>query len=154
MVQQSFYYPIFFKHQFSRSRVINVHRQRDGRKERFNGCRSEMWTREHYGVFLCGSMSVHLLKFWTSTVIFYEHYAFRDNPTVVMRIFPPQVVTKIWRKCVLVKYSGNSNTKAEEIVQILCFWILSIVLSLSKNTVLFIFQNTSFRRLDSVSFFR
>jgi hypothetical protein len=36
----------------------------------------------------------------------------------------------------------------------LCFWTLSIVLSLSKNTVLFIFQNTTFRRLDSVSVLR
>jgi hypothetical protein len=40
------------------------------------------------------------------------------------------------------------------LVHILCFWKLSIVLSLSKNTVLFIFQNTTFRRLDSVSIFR
>jgi hypothetical protein len=31
------------------------------------------------------------------------------------------------------------------------FWTLSIVLFLSKNTVLFIFQNTTFRRLDSGS---
>jgi hypothetical protein len=31
-------------------------------------------------------------------------------------------------------------------VQVLCFWTLSIVLSLPKNTVLFIFQNTTFRR--------
>jgi hypothetical protein len=39
--------------------------------------------------------------------------------------------------------------------QMLCFWILSIVLSLSKNSVLFIFEkNTTFRRLDSVSVFR
>jgi hypothetical protein len=30
-------------------------------------------------------------------------------------------------------------------IQILCFWTLSIVLSLSKNTVLFIFQNTTFQ---------
>jgi hypothetical protein len=35
-------------------------------------------------------------------------------------------------------------------VQILCSWTLSTLLSLSKNTLLFIFQNT-FRRLDSVS---
>jgi hypothetical protein len=40
------------------------------------------------------------------------------------------------------------------LVQILCFWTLSIALSLSKNTVLFIFQNITFRRLDSVSVFR
>jgi hypothetical protein len=32
-------------------------------------------------------------------------------------------------------------SKHEE-AQILCFWTLSIALSLSKNTVLFIFQNT------------
>jgi hypothetical protein len=37
------------------------------------------------------------------------------------------------------------------LVQILCSWTLSIVPSLSKNTVLFIFQNAKFRRLDSVS---
>jgi hypothetical protein len=42
----------------------------------------------------------------------------------------------------------------QDLVKILCFWILSIVLSLSKTTVLFIFQNTAFRRLDSVSVFR
>jgi hypothetical protein len=30
-------------------------------------------------------------------------------------------------------------------VQKLCFWTLSIILSLSANTVLFIFQNTTFR---------
>jgi hypothetical protein len=40
------------------------------------------------------------------------------------------------------------------LIQILCFWALSIVLSLSKNTVLFILQNTTFRRLGSVSVFR
>jgi hypothetical protein len=40
------------------------------------------------------------------------------------------------------------------VIQILCFWTLSIVFSLSKNAVLFIFQNTTFRRLDSVSVFR
>jgi hypothetical protein len=40
------------------------------------------------------------------------------------------------------------------LVKILCFWTLSIVLSLSKSTVLFIFQNTTFRRLYSVSVFR
>jgi hypothetical protein len=34
--------------------------------------------------------------------------------------------------------------------KLLCFWTLSIVLFLSKNTVLFIFQNTTFWRLDSV----
>jgi hypothetical protein len=28
----------------------------------------------------------------------------------------------------------------------ICFWTLSIILSLSKNTILFIFQNTTFRR--------
>jgi hypothetical protein len=37
------------------------------------------------------------------------------------------------------------------IVRILCCWTSSIVLSLSKNIVLFISQNTTFRRLDSVS---
>jgi hypothetical protein len=37
------------------------------------------------------------------------------------------------------------------LVQILCFWTLSIVLSLSNNAVLFISQNITFRRLDSVS---
>jgi predicted membrane protein len=42
----------------------------------------------------------------------------------------------------------------EMCVQILRFWTLSIVLSFSKNTVLFIFQNTTFRKLDSVSVFR
>jgi hypothetical protein len=41
-----------------------------------------------------------------------------------------------------------------KLVQILCFWALSIVLSSSKNTVLFIFETTTFRRLDSVSVFR
>jgi hypothetical protein len=45
---------------------------------------------------------------------------------------------------------ARSNTV---IVQVLCFWTLSIILSLSKN-VMFIFQNTTFRRLDSVSVFR
>jgi hypothetical protein len=40
------------------------------------------------------------------------------------------------------------------LVQLLGFWTLTIVLSLSKNTVLFIFQNKTFRRLDSVSVFR
>jgi hypothetical protein len=40
------------------------------------------------------------------------------------------------------------------LVRILCFWTLSIVLSLSKHTFLFVFQNTTFRRLDSVSVFR
>jgi hypothetical protein len=39
-------------------------------------------------------------------------------------------------------------------IQILCFWTFSIVLSLFKNTVLFILQNTSFRTLESVSVFR
>jgi hypothetical protein len=36
-----------------------------------------------------------------------------------------------------------------KLLQILCFWALSIVLSLSKKIVLFIFQNTTFRRQDS-----
>jgi hypothetical protein len=40
------------------------------------------------------------------------------------------------------------------LVQILCFWTLSIVLSLSKNTVLFILYNITFRRLDFVSVFK
>jgi hypothetical protein len=40
------------------------------------------------------------------------------------------------------------------LVQIFCCWTLSVILSLSKNTVLLIFQNTTFRRLDSVSVFR
>jgi hypothetical protein len=40
------------------------------------------------------------------------------------------------------------------LVQILCFWTLSIILFLSENTVVFIFQNTTFRKLDSVSIFR
>jgi hypothetical protein len=31
------------------------------------------------------------------------------------------------------------------LIQILCFWTLSIVLSLSKNAALFIYQNTTFR---------
>jgi hypothetical protein len=35
-------------------------------------------------------------------------------------------------------------------IRVLCFWTLSNVLSVSKNTVLFIFQNTKFQRLDSV----
>jgi hypothetical protein len=35
--------------------------------------------------------------------------------------------------------------------KILCFWTFSIVLSLSKNTVMFIFRSTTFRRPDSVS---
>jgi hypothetical protein len=39
--------------------------------------------------------------------------------------------------------------KHRVLLQILCSWTLSIVLSLSKNAVLFIFQNTTFRRLDS-----
>jgi hypothetical protein len=34
------------------------------------------------------------------------------------------------------------------------FLTLAIVLLLSKNTVLFLFQNTTFRRLESVSVFR
>jgi hypothetical protein len=38
-------------------------------------------------------------------------------------------------------------------IQILCFCTLSIILSLSKNTVLLILQNTMFRKLDSVSIF-
>jgi hypothetical protein len=40
------------------------------------------------------------------------------------------------------------------LVQILYFWTLHIVLFLSKNAILFIFQNTTFRKLDSVSVFR
>jgi hypothetical protein len=39
-------------------------------------------------------------------------------------------------------------------LRILCFWTISIKLSLSKNTVFFIFQKKTFRRLDSVSVFR
>jgi hypothetical protein len=37
------------------------------------------------------------------------------------------------------------------LIQILCYWTLFIVPSLSKNNFLFILQNTRFRRLDSVS---
>jgi hypothetical protein len=39
----------------------------------------------------------------------------------------------------------------DEISTNIMFWTLSIVLYLSKNAVLFIFQNTTFRRLDYVS---
>jgi hypothetical protein len=39
------------------------------------------------------------------------------------------------------------------LAQVLRFWTLSIILFLSKNIALFIFQNTSWR-LDSVSVFR
>jgi hypothetical protein len=48
---------------------------------------------------------------------------------------------------------GRGLPNSPEFVQILCFSTFSIVLSLSKNTVLFIFQNTTFRSLDSVSVF-
>jgi hypothetical protein len=60
-----------------------------------------------------------------------------------------------------IKYiSFFSETSAVQIsnkyllIQISCFWTLSIILSLSKNTILFVFQNTKFWILDSVSTFR
>jgi hypothetical protein len=43
------------------------------------------------------------------------------------------------------------RTTNYNMIQLLCCWKLSIILFLSKNTVLFIWQNTTFRRLDSVS---
>jgi hypothetical protein len=47
-------------------------------------------------------------------------------------------------------YADYMPTKCEySLEQLLCFWTLSIVLSLCKNTALFIFQNTMFWRLDS-----
>jgi hypothetical protein len=52
----------------------------------------------------------------------------------------------------MVAYDQRRNKYL--LLQILCCWTLSLVLSLSKNPVLFIFQNTTFRRLDSVSIFR
>jgi hypothetical protein len=51
----------------------------------------------------------------------------------------------------LIPEGCNLNTR---LVQILRFWTLFIVLSYSKNTVLFVLQNTTFWRLDSASNFR
>jgi hypothetical protein len=48
---------------------------------------------------------------------------------------------------------GQVQYETKILEQRLYFWTLSIFWSLSKNTVLFIFQNIAFRRLDSVSFF-
>jgi hypothetical protein len=44
----------------------------------------------------------------------------------------------------------NCGHTSKWLEQILCFWTFSIILSLSKNSILFIFQNTAFWRLDSV----
>jgi hypothetical protein len=41
----------------------------------------------------------------------------------------------------ILKYVDFKNEKLKRLLKILCFWTLSIVLSLSKNTVLFIFKN-------------
>jgi hypothetical protein len=54
-----------------------------------------------------------------------------------------------WIKYLNLWYRCGDGT----ILQI-CFSTLSIVLFLSKNAVRFIFQNTTFRKLDSVSVFR
>jgi hypothetical protein len=51
----------------------------------------------------------------------------------------------------LVSIVSQMNPDHTPSLQLLCFWTLSIVLSLSKNTVLFIFQNTTFRRLNLLS---
>jgi hypothetical protein len=58
---------------------------------------------------------------------------------------------KRWKR---PKYIASSVvSQPHKTVKILCRWTIFIVLSLSKNTVLFIFQN-EFRILDSVSVFR
>jgi hypothetical protein len=49
---------------------------------------------------------------------------------------------------------GQYTGKLHYLIQILSFWTFSIVLSLSKNIVLFILGNATFRRLDSASVFR
>jgi hypothetical protein len=45
-------------------------------------------------------------------------------------------------------FSRSDFTHLIYMLQILCFWTLSIVLSLSQNTALFTLQNTTFRRME------
>jgi hypothetical protein len=76
------------------------------------------------------------------------------NRVGLYKILPMDTIYRVPRESFIHISPMQFVFQRSSIIQILCFWTLSIFLSLSKNTVLFIFQNTAFRRLDYVSVFR
>jgi hypothetical protein len=68
----------------------------------------------------------------------FEH-TLLNYPTIIAINYIIYAVDKAW-----ITKLKTYKLKTTIFLRMLCFWTLSIVLSLSKNTFLFIFQNTAF----------